>query len=77
MKVKLSVCVLSFHCFLVISNYFINQHNITIVHMPGKRPFGQSLVYIYVNGQQKISAPLRFPAMNEVSSPSASYICPD
>ncbi|XP_062434599.1 neurobeachin-like protein 1 isoform X1 [Rhea pennata] len=40
-------------------------HNITIVHMPGKRPFGQSLVYIYVNGQQKISAPLRFPAMNE------------
>uniref|UniRef100_A0A452HZW4 Neurobeachin-like protein 2 n=1 Tax=Gopherus agassizii TaxID=38772 RepID=A0A452HZW4_9SAUR len=40
-------------------------HNITIVHMPGKRPFGQSFVYIYVNGQQKISAPLRFPAMNE------------
>ncbi|XP_019379037.1 PREDICTED: neurobeachin-like protein 1 isoform X2 [Gavialis gangeticus] len=40
-------------------------HNITIVHVPGKRPFGQSLVYIYVNGQQKVSAPLRFPAMNE------------
>ncbi|XP_053514699.1 neurobeachin-like protein 1 isoform X1 [Artibeus jamaicensis] len=40
-------------------------HNITIVHMPGKRPFGQSLVYIYDNGQQKASAPLRFPAMNE------------
>ncbi|TKC49688.1 hypothetical protein EI555_016858 [Monodon monoceros] len=40
-------------------------HNITIVHMPGKRPFGQSLVYIYDNGQQKVSAPLRFPATNE------------
>uniref|UniRef100_A0A667HT86 Neurobeachin like 1 n=1 Tax=Lynx canadensis TaxID=61383 RepID=A0A667HT86_LYNCA len=40
-------------------------HNITIVHMPGKRPFGQSFVYIYDNGQQKVSAPLRFPAMNE------------
>ncbi|KAL1771089.1 neurobeachin 1 isoform X1 [Sigmodon hispidus] len=40
-------------------------HNITIVHMPGKRPFGQSLVYIYDNGQQKVFAPLRFPAMNE------------
>ncbi|XP_066200989.1 neurobeachin-like protein 1 isoform X3 [Saccopteryx leptura] len=40
-------------------------HNITIVHMPGKRPFGQSLVYIYDNGQQKVSAALRFPAMNE------------
>ncbi|KAM5229140.1 neurobeachin-like protein 1 isoform 2-T2 [Ctenodactylus gundi] len=40
-------------------------HNITIVHMPGKRPFGQSVVCIYDNGQQKIAAPLRFPAMNE------------
>ncbi|XP_060050086.1 neurobeachin-like protein 1 [Erinaceus europaeus] len=40
-------------------------HNITIVHIPGKRPFGQSYVYIYDNGQQKVSAPLRFPAMNE------------
>ncbi|XP_075385717.1 neurobeachin-like protein 1 isoform X2 [Tenrec ecaudatus] len=40
-------------------------HNITIVHMPGKRPFGQSLVYLYDNGQQKVFAPLRFPAMNE------------
>uniref|UniRef100_A0A8I3WF73 Neurobeachin like 1 n=1 Tax=Callithrix jacchus TaxID=9483 RepID=A0A8I3WF73_CALJA len=40
-------------------------HNITIVHMPGKRPFGQSFVYIYDNGQQKVSAPIRFPAMNE------------
>lgn len=53
-----------------------NQHNVTIVHMPGKRPFGQSLVYIYVNGQQKVSAPLRFPAMNEVSSASESYPVP-
>ncbi|XP_063647641.1 neurobeachin-like protein 1 isoform X8 [Pan troglodytes] len=40
-------------------------HNVTVVHMPGKRPFGQSFVYIYDNGQQKVSAPLRFPAMNE------------
>ncbi|XP_058888101.1 neurobeachin-like protein 1 isoform X1 [Acipenser ruthenus] len=40
-------------------------HSIAVVHMPGKRPFGQSLVYIYINGQQKLSAPLKFPAMNE------------
>ncbi|XP_029462161.1 neurobeachin-like protein 1 isoform X2 [Rhinatrema bivittatum] len=40
-------------------------HNIAIVHVPGKRPFGQSLVYIYVNGQQMLSAPLKFPSMNE------------
>ncbi|KAM4626241.1 neurobeachin-like protein 1 [Discoglossus pictus] len=40
-------------------------HSIAIVHMPGKRPFGHSLVYIYVNGQQKVSAQLKFPSMNE------------
>ncbi|KAM6152194.1 neurobeachin-like protein 1 isoform 1-T1 [Erethizon dorsatum] len=40
-------------------------HNVTVVHIPGKRPFGQSFVYIYDNGQPKLSAPLRFPAVNE------------
>jgi hypothetical protein len=53
-----------------------HQHNITIVHMPGKRPFGQSLVYIYDNGQQKVSAPLRFPAMNEVSISNLDFTSP-
>nr|XP_020665996.1 neurobeachin-like protein 1 isoform X2 [Pogona vitticeps] len=59
-KREYATVMLSDHCFCDSL-----WHNITIVHMPGKRPFGQSLVYIYVNGQQKISAPLRFPAMNE------------
>ncbi|XP_042326371.1 neurobeachin-like protein 1 isoform X2 [Sceloporus undulatus] len=59
-KKEYATVMLSDHCFCDSL-----WHNITIVHMPGKRPFGQSLVYIYVNGQQKISAPLRFPAMNE------------
>ncbi|XP_069053303.1 neurobeachin-like protein 1 isoform X1 [Lepisosteus oculatus] len=40
-------------------------HSIAVVHIPGKRPFGQSLIYIYVNGQQKLSAPLKFPTMTE------------
>ncbi|XP_055494353.1 neurobeachin-like protein 1 isoform X8 [Leucoraja erinacea] len=40
-------------------------HSIAVVHFPAKRPFGQSLVYIYVNGQQKLSAPLKFPILNE------------
>ncbi|XP_071320781.1 neurobeachin-like protein 1 isoform X3 [Trachinotus anak] len=40
-------------------------HNISVVHVPGKRPFGQSLVYIYVDGQQKLSAPLKYPTMTE------------
>lgn len=42
------------------------QHCIGVVHIPGKRPFGQSLVYIYVDGQQKLSAPLKYPTMTEV-----------
>ncbi|KAM8904058.1 neurobeachin-like protein 1 isoform 2-T3 [Spinachia spinachia] len=40
-------------------------HSIAVVHVPGKRPFGQSLVYIYVDGQQKLSAPLKYPTMTE------------
>ncbi|XP_028661999.2 neurobeachin-like protein 1 isoform X1 [Erpetoichthys calabaricus] len=40
-------------------------HCIAVVHIPGKRPFGQSLVSIYVNGQQKLTTPLKFPLMNE------------
>ncbi|XP_069568849.1 neurobeachin-like protein 1 isoform X2 [Brachyistius frenatus] len=40
-------------------------HSVGVVHVPGKRPFGQSLVYIYVDGQQKLSAPLKYPAMTE------------
>uniref|UniRef100_A0A803YQR5 Neurobeachin-like protein 2 n=1 Tax=Meleagris gallopavo TaxID=9103 RepID=A0A803YQR5_MELGA len=59
-KREYATVMLPDHCF-----FDSLWHNITIVHMPGKRPFGQSIVYIYVNGQQKISAPLRFPAMNE------------
>ncbi|KAG2459435.1 NBEL1 protein, partial [Polypterus senegalus] len=40
-------------------------HCIAVVHIPGKRPFGQSLVSIYINGQQKLTTPLKFPLMNE------------
>lgn len=46
--------------------YFVFQHYIGVVHVPGKRPFGQSLVYIYVDGQLKLSAPLKYPNMAEV-----------
>lgn len=57
------------------------QHSIAVVHMPGKRPFGQSLVYIYVDGQQKLSAPLKYPTMTEVCSRVSALlggaICPD
>ncbi|XP_030637055.1 neurobeachin-like protein 1 [Chanos chanos] len=40
-------------------------HSVGVVHVAGKRPFGQSLVYIYVDGQQKLSAPLKYPVMTE------------
>lgn len=46
-----------------------SQHSIGVVHVPGKRPFGQSLLYIYVDGQQKLSAPLKYPIMTEVRAP--------
>ena len=37
-----------------------------IVHVPGRRPFGQNLVTIYVDGEQRMTAQLRFPSLNEV-----------
>ncbi|KAG9477212.1 hypothetical protein GDO78_002552 [Eleutherodactylus coqui] len=43
-------------------------HSIAVVHVPAKRSlgfFGQSNVYIYVNGQLKISSPLKFPTMSD------------
>ncbi|KAJ8389791.1 hypothetical protein AAFF_G00114970 [Aldrovandia affinis] len=40
-------------------------HNIGVVHVPGKRPFGQSQVFIYVDGHQKLAAPLKYPTMTE------------
>ncbi|KAJ8354366.1 hypothetical protein SKAU_G00219330 [Synaphobranchus kaupii] len=40
-------------------------HSVGIVHIPGRRPFGQNLVTIYVDGEQRVTAQLRFPALNE------------
>lgn len=50
-------------------------HSIGVVHVPGKRPFGQSLVYIYVDGQQKLSAPLKYPTMTEVRVTMNYIVC--
>ncbi|XP_063788663.1 neurobeachin-like protein 1 isoform X2 [Pseudophryne corroboree] len=43
-------------------------HSVSVIHVPSKRSlgfFGQSNVYIYVNGQLKMTSPLRFPALSE------------
>uniref|UniRef100_A0A8C1VMY5 Neurobeachin-like protein 2 n=1 Tax=Cyprinus carpio TaxID=7962 RepID=A0A8C1VMY5_CYPCA len=40
-------------------------HSVAIVHVPGRRPFGQNVVTVYVDGVQLKTAPLRFPSLNE------------
>ncbi|XP_031708990.1 neurobeachin-like protein 2 isoform X2 [Anarrhichthys ocellatus] len=40
-------------------------HSVAIVHIPGRRPFGQNLVTIYIDGEQLKSAQLRFPSFSE------------
>ncbi|XP_062322796.1 neurobeachin-like protein 2 isoform X4 [Osmerus eperlanus] len=40
-------------------------HSVDIVHIPGRRPFGQNMVTIYIDGEQCKTAQLRFPSFNE------------
>ncbi|XP_077160810.1 neurobeachin-like protein 2 isoform X4 [Paroedura picta] len=40
-------------------------HCVDIVHVTGRRPFGQNLVNIYVDGQLRKMAQLRFPSLGE------------
>ncbi|XP_072317552.1 neurobeachin-like protein 2 isoform X1 [Eucyclogobius newberryi] len=40
-------------------------HSVAIVHISGRRPFGQNLVTIYIDGEQRKTAQLRFPSFNE------------
>ncbi|XP_026148843.1 neurobeachin-like protein 2 isoform X3 [Mastacembelus armatus] len=40
-------------------------HSVAIVHIPGRRPFGQNLITIYIDGEQCKTAQLRFPSLSE------------
>ncbi|KAK5618282.1 Neurobeachin-like protein 2 [Crenichthys baileyi] len=40
-------------------------HSVAIVHIPGRRPFGQNLVTVYIDGEQQKTAQLRFPSFSE------------
>uniref|UniRef100_A0A669EV45 Neurobeachin-like protein 2 n=1 Tax=Oreochromis niloticus TaxID=8128 RepID=A0A669EV45_ORENI len=40
-------------------------HSVAIVHIPGRRPFGQNLVTIYIDGELRKTAQLRFPSFSE------------
>ncbi|KAJ8004840.1 hypothetical protein DPEC_G00140480 [Dallia pectoralis] len=40
-------------------------HSVDIVHIPGRRPFGQNLVTVYIDGEPCKNGQLRFPSLNE------------
>uniref|UniRef100_A0A6Q2YDW2 Neurobeachin-like protein 2 n=1 Tax=Esox lucius TaxID=8010 RepID=A0A6Q2YDW2_ESOLU len=40
-------------------------HSVDIVHISGRRPFGQNLVTVYIDGEQCKTGQLRFPSLNE------------
>ncbi|EFB19185.1 hypothetical protein PANDA_000627, partial [Ailuropoda melanoleuca] len=40
-------------------------HCVAVVHVPGRRPFGQNLVHVYKDGQLVKTAPLRCPSLSE------------
>ncbi|KAJ7322077.1 hypothetical protein JRQ81_018364, partial [Phrynocephalus forsythii] len=40
-------------------------HCIDVIHITGRRPFGQNLVHVYVDGQLRKVAQLRFPSLGE------------
>ncbi|XP_072324254.1 neurobeachin-like protein 2 isoform X3 [Scyliorhinus torazame] len=46
-------------------------HCIDIIHIAGRRPFGQNVVNIYADGSLRKTAQLRFPSLNE----SFTYCC--
>ncbi|NXL54651.1 NBEL2 protein, partial [Podilymbus podiceps] len=41
------------------------QHCVDIVHVAGRRPFGQNVVSIYADGHLRKTAQLRFPSLHE------------
>ena len=45
------------------------QHCVDIVHVAGRRPFGQNIVSIYADGHLRKTAQLRFPSLHEVGDP--------
>lgn len=48
------------------SFWFLFQHCVAIVHVPGRRPFSQNLVNVFKDGHLVKTAPLRFPSLSEV-----------
>lgn len=66
--------LLAWHFFTVNPCVCSAQHSVAIVHIPGRRPFGQNLVTIYIDGELRKTAQLRFPSFSEVTETSITCI---
>lgn len=53
--------------FDVIVNFSYFQHSIDIVHSSSRRPFVNSHLYIYIDGNLKLDSQLKFPNVSDVS----------
>ncbi|CAM5094801.1 unnamed protein product [Eretmochelys imbricata] len=63
-----AVCTKKEYMTVALPDFTFNDsawHCIDIVHVTGRRPFGQNLVNIYTDGQLRQVAQLRFPSLNE------------
>uniref|UniRef100_A0A8C8SSA1 Neurobeachin-like protein 2 n=1 Tax=Pelusios castaneus TaxID=367368 RepID=A0A8C8SSA1_9SAUR len=63
-----AVCTKKEYMTVALPEFFFNDsawHCIDIVHITGRRPFGQNLVNIYTDGQLRQVAQLRFPSLSE------------
>lgn len=53
--------------FDVVVNFSYFQHSIDIVHSSSRRPFVNSHLYIYIDGNLKLDSQLKFPNVSDVS----------
>lgn len=71
MKVYTGICIYSMKNILlwfdVVVNFSYFQHSIDIVHSSSRRPFVNSHLYIYIDGNLKLDSQLKFPNVSDVS----------
>ncbi|XP_062254882.1 neurobeachin-like protein 2 isoform X1 [Platichthys flesus] len=63
-----AVCTKKDYMAVALQGHLLNDsrwHSVAIVHLPGRRPFGQNLVTIYIDGEQCKTSQLRFPSLSE------------
>uniref|UniRef100_A0A8C4XCF7 Neurobeachin-like protein 2 n=1 Tax=Erpetoichthys calabaricus TaxID=27687 RepID=A0A8C4XCF7_ERPCA len=63
-----AVCTKKDYMTIALSDFTFTDstwHSVTIVHTAGRRPFGQNVVSVYIDGKLNMSAQLRFPSVGE------------